>query len=474
VGADLVLRTLAIHLIGIWVFGLAACDPDPGCTFFLDCQGVGGVRSCLNFCAPRGSSSQAETGDLLCPLDPCDPFSIALPDVYLCPRDHRCVDLGTSDPRLGVCRPAVGRWGEPCGETGVPFDQCGDGTFCAGTDKGVCPDGVRLLKGMGAEEPFPAGVCLPPRREGQSCDSNISDSDELDPATGQPRRLGCEPCERGTYCIPAEAVGVDISGRICARACELGGVPQNELCSCGTSLCEDRELTPADFPEGAPPTTLFCGPCTESGVECDGTVPCCDPEGACMPDVPIPGVIESSETTSVCCREDGQVCDSGLPFDACCPGSTCRDGQCQPCGRLGAIGTRNCCPGLSLITTPDGTVCAPCSSVPGDDYRCSPQGLVIENSSGGFDAVPVPDSSDRVPFRLLSRRSTRGGDLVSTAGDVQLVRVDLTEKHRAYLFPSALSSGTALGETAISLPFNDSNRSAPLLSLTRPRATRRA
>jgi hypothetical protein len=57
---------------------------------------------------------------------------------------------------------------------------------------------------------------------------------------------------------------------------------------------------------------------------------------------------------------------------------------------------------------------------------------------------------------LLSRRSTRGGDLVSTAGDVQLVRVDLTEKHRAYLFPSALSSGTALGETAISLPFNDS------------------
>lgn len=425
-----------MHWWGLFVaiaVACAGCFPtDPGCDFEEPCP-EGEVRQCINFCARIATVEEADEGDVLCALNPCD-------DVYdvarACPEGYFCAP-GLSDGAevFGRCQPDGPQFGSRCGgREGDVLPACEERTFCMNAAR--CERGQAWTQLTGITSG--AGFCFNPVREGELCDSNFSD------ARGNPREVfgGCLPCELGTVCAPSED-----GERRCIRLCEEEGARVPELCACQGQVCEDRGET-VDPDTGERLGRFFCSECNLNQTrDCTSDDECCDPLASC-----VSYTSARNEDLTQCCRAEGATCDPA-GFRECCGDAFCEPGSrtCMACARLGEeVANAPCCPGLEAVTLREGEppVCRACGFFD-DKFLCSPQSLVIRGEDG-VESVPIPNTS-------VSYRETVGhvsGDLDLTRRDVQEVAWNLTEDHRAFFFNTRLSNGVNEGNEYFSLPFN--------------------
>src|SRR5258708_4964532 len=127
----------------------------------------------------------------------------------MCPEHYSCVPLidpgtGMDEPRIGRCVNNGESFGHACDPDDIVHSPCATGTFCMPTDHCDTP-----VYGKFAEvDDTQDGVCLLPRREGNTCDGSWGEADK------------CEVCEPGLECV---------SGR-CRRSCTT-----DDDCPCDTA-----------------------------------------------------------------------------------------------------------------------------------------------------------------------------------------------------------------------------------------------
>ncbi len=463
----------------------ARCSPTrPACASEGACDGLSRPqRSCINFCAEQWDPNSGTFP--LCPVDPCDESAFARPDVVLCPDGYRCVGWPFIEPGLenmGRCMPAVGEFLEQCGHDDLdgPYDQCGTGLVCLEAECSEVVDFATTFR-----MPLPATpVCFLPRREGQTCDSNLADRDHVDPATGQPYRVGCMPCEYGTWCIE-DAISGYASGteRRCLRTCSSStGDPDSSLCGCDRAICG---LTSSEHVTDSRTNTFlgkhFCEPCIGPHTTgCATGTPCCD-EGysECM----TPRTVDapSSDQNMVCCRPEGMDCSGDANPDSCCSGTFCdvepgtSTGYCQACGvdSDGPLTNQPCCPGYYRVEIDGFARCVPCADVRAlydrtdlQDLSCSNLAFWVEHQAGtDVDAAFIP--ADRPWPRTF--RGAIGGELVNTGGLAAISHQDLHRNHRTWLFQQDLTTGIRPGEgVVLELPRTDGTGGPRVSDLTVP------
>ncbi len=476
--------------------GLGSCvqTPAPTCDGLGACDGVAAphARTCIDHCLPTWAPLRADlcsdgcpagyhcsgllcAADQWCPLDSCDPAVYESPArglLRVCGSGLHCTADAMAPAGMGVCTPELSLL-DAC----TPgSDECGDGLVCLDD---TCPGVDDLFIRNPPDHP----VCLGPRIEGQTCDSNAADL-ALGLATG------CAPCEEGTFCAPRRAIDPDhpeATDSVCVRSCAAAnGLGDPSLCACQTDTVRCLPPTaPVLRGDGSSAGTWFCTPCTPDGVagcgETNGKL-CCDDQARCeqVTDV-LTGV-----DRDVCCRgpalgdplrpdvQQGAECSTSSRRQECCPGSFCDStGHCQSCARAGdAAGGRPCCPGTIAI---ESGICAACADTralfdfqhneAGITY-CSNETFLVSSvadqtppTPDDVDAAFIPSSTVAFPYEY---RDALGASLDHTAGMTRTAEYSLSRQHHAFLFDAPITDtstgfGGAFGKGThfIELPPDD-------------------
>lgn len=465
----------------------ASCTPPP-CDARDACDGVAepNARACIEFCA---TIWDFETPGLAqtCAVDPCDRALWDNPldreTLRICPTDARCEPI-VPGGRVGECARAISLLDE-CGQPGSdPVDACGENLACLSARAHVAEDGTlvaacpNVAQAFRRSAPPSDSLCFFPAREGQLCDSNLSDRE-----VGLP--LGCAPCEEGTWCFERNLVDPDLGAtrteHRCFRPCTTAaGGPDENLCACGGEQQCRQSILPITEPgTGDDLGRFWCRPClrsNERGCAAQDAPPCCDEGAQCHFETEF----LSGGQVDLCCRQPGPApggsCDSGARVEECCPGSFCNGNDvCQPCARDGEPAANvACCPGHVVVGAQTGApICARClderhvialragdGNVPESIAYCGSESLAIIGTDGAIDGAFVPNSQVTWPRQF---EGAIGGDLVRTGTRTQTAEYRLAPTHHTFLFEGLMSSGVGVGTPFIELPPDDDASGAPAL-----------
>lgn len=362
---------------------------------------AGQIKVCTNRCA----NLEMGVGEL-CNVDICAPNSPNFPVV--CAAGLSCVPIDpVEDPLRGTCQRRNVLPCDPTVPRGQAGNQCPDSLVCvplgtrAEVQFGLACGPSFSLNGQG---PF-GGVCVPPRLDGEACDSTVR---QLVPGNTRDRQALCAPCADPLLCWDG----------VCRRSCDAD--PQRPGRLGNANLCQvnanpavaqfncTRNAAQQNVPQGqTAPTALLCTKCiAQLGAACatdDSARAGFDPELNSSPirtvatsprNVPVIGNVVTDVTgfcpgfttvggLSICAPGTSGPDDFFAERDSCCGTAACVNGECcQPPGQT-CTSDAQCC--SARVLNGDGTpsnryVRTPC---------CTPAMAILGCTPGTCFSQPV-------------------------------------------------------------------------------------